>query len=171
MTLMTQGKVERWLFWWCNTQAEAKKDEKLRAWLAIKTRFRGLILGTAIRVSGRLMIIMVYEFPDQPGNLKWVTEHLNPPLLAFFFFLTLQLLIVLKLRTSKAQTVWSCLDSSRFYFPNLTWCSTTLCGMTNITWFVSVIIITTTKRGFQFSSDFFHFFYLCDFFPRFVRFL
>lgn len=53
-------------------KAEEAKEEKLRAWLAIKKRFRGLTLGTAVRVSGRLLALMVYEFPDQPGNLMRV---------------------------------------------------------------------------------------------------
>eukprot|EP00903_Cladosiphon_okamuranus_P016164 g14917.t1 len=51
-------------------QAEEEKEARLRAWLAIKKRFRGLTLGTAVRVSGRLLALMVYEFPDQPGNLR-----------------------------------------------------------------------------------------------------
>lgn len=51
-------------------KAEEEKDAKLQAWLAIKKRFRGLTLGTAVRVSGRLLALMVYEFPDQPGTLR-----------------------------------------------------------------------------------------------------
>ncbi|CAN0003257.1 unnamed protein product [Ectocarpus fasciculatus] len=50
--------------------AEEAKEAKLQAWLAIKKRFRGLTLGTVIQVSGRLLTLMVYEFPDQPGNLN-----------------------------------------------------------------------------------------------------
>lgn len=53
-----------------NIQAEEEKEAKLQAWLAIKKRFRGLTLGTAVRVSGRLLALMVYEFPDQPGTLR-----------------------------------------------------------------------------------------------------
>ncbi|CAM9298102.1 unnamed protein product [Laminaria digitata] len=51
-------------------QVEATKAAKLQAWLAIKIRFRGLTLGTVIRVSGRLLSLMVYELPQQPGNLR-----------------------------------------------------------------------------------------------------
>eukprot|EP00904_Undaria_pinnatifida_P012539 jgi/Undpi1/8415/HiC_scaffold_25.g10883.m1 len=51
-------------------QVEATKAAKLQAWLAIKTRFRGLTLGTVTRVSGRLLSLMVYELPEQPGNLR-----------------------------------------------------------------------------------------------------
>lgn len=51
-------------------KAEEAKEEKLQAWLAIKKRFRGLTLGTVVRISGRLLALMVYEFPDQPGNLR-----------------------------------------------------------------------------------------------------
>lgn len=51
-------------------KAEEAKEAKLQAWLAIKIRFRGLTLGTVVRVSGRLLTLMVYEFPDQPGNLQ-----------------------------------------------------------------------------------------------------
>ncbi|CAN0358803.1 unnamed protein product [Ectocarpus sp. 12 AP-2014] len=57
--------------------AEEAKEAKLQAWLAIKKRFRGLTLGTVIQVSGRLLTLMVYEFPDQPGNLNVVFT--NPP--------------------------------------------------------------------------------------------
>lgn len=51
-------------------QVEATKAAKLQAWLAIKPRFRGLTLGTVTRVSGRLLSLMVYELPQQPGNLR-----------------------------------------------------------------------------------------------------
>lgn len=51
-------------------KAEAQKERELQAWLAIKKRYRGLTLGMAVRVSGRMLTAMVYEFPDQPGNLK-----------------------------------------------------------------------------------------------------
>lgn len=51
-------------------KVETRKEAKLKAWLAIKKRFRGLTLGTVVRVSGRLLTLMVHEFPDQPGNLK-----------------------------------------------------------------------------------------------------
>lgn len=51
-------------------QEEAQKDAKIQAWLAIKKRVRGLMLGTVVRVSGRLLALMVYELPEQPGNLK-----------------------------------------------------------------------------------------------------
>ena len=54
----------------CNVKVEATKAAKLQAWLAIKKRFRGLTLGTVIRVSGRLLSLMVYELPQQPGNLR-----------------------------------------------------------------------------------------------------
>ncbi|CAM9468122.1 unnamed protein product [Ectocarpus sp. 4 AP-2014] len=57
--------------------AEEAKEARLQAWLAIKKRFRGLTLGTVIKVSGRLLTLMVYEFPDQPGNLNVVFT--NPP--------------------------------------------------------------------------------------------
>ncbi|CAM9787698.1 unnamed protein product, partial [Hapterophycus canaliculatus] len=50
--------------------AEEAQEAKLQAWLAIKKRFRGLTLGTVVRVSGRLLTLMVYEFPDQPGSLQ-----------------------------------------------------------------------------------------------------
>ncbi|CAN0196686.1 unnamed protein product [Ascophyllum nodosum] len=50
-------------------QAEVKAEKELCAGLAIKTRFRGLTLGTAVRLSGVLMRLMVYEFYNQPGNL------------------------------------------------------------------------------------------------------
>ncbi|CAM9389734.1 unnamed protein product [Scytosiphon promiscuus] len=56
--------------------AEEAKEAKLQAWLAIKKRFRGLTLGTVVRVSGRLLALMVYEFPDQPGNLQ--VKFTNP---------------------------------------------------------------------------------------------
>lgn len=55
-------------------KAEARKEQELRAWLAIKKRHRGLTLGTVVRVSGRLLTLMAYEFRDQPGNLRQVSR-------------------------------------------------------------------------------------------------
>ncbi|CAM9243555.1 unnamed protein product, partial [Discosporangium mesarthrocarpum] len=56
-------------------QAEAEKEARLRAWLAIKKRLRGLMMGTVTRVSGQLMTLMAYEFPDQPGNIRLELYH------------------------------------------------------------------------------------------------
>eukprot|EP00752_Nemacystus_decipiens_P014608 g13008.t1 len=58
--------------------AEKEKEAKLKAWMAIKKRFRGLTLGTAVRISGRLLHLMVYEFPDQPGTLRCLGRASTP---------------------------------------------------------------------------------------------